>query len=218
VIEVGYYETFNKENVRLVDLRRGGITEITATGVRTEQGDYPCDVLVFATGFDALTGPLTRIDVWGRDGQSLREKWADGPRAYLGLVTAGFPNLFLITGPGSPSVLSNMVVSIEQHVDWVADAIDHMRSNAIAVMDADPTAEDDWVEHVHDVAQGTHWTAPSCNSWYLGANIEGKARVFMPYVGGVAQYRAACAEVANDGYRGFVLTPSIADAEEALTP
>jgi cyclohexanone monooxygenase len=111
-----------------------------------------------------------------------------------------------------------MVVSIEQHVDWVADAIDHMRSNAIAVMDADPTAEDDWVEHVHGVAQGTHWTAPSCNSWYLGANIEGKARVFMPYVGGVAQYRAACAEVANDGYRGFVLTPSTADAEEALTP
>jgi cation diffusion facilitator CzcD-associated flavoprotein CzcO len=207
VVEVGYYETFNQENVTLVDLRQGGITEITATGVRTEQGDYQCDVLVFATGFDALTGPLTRIDVRGRDGQSLREKWASGPRAYIGLVTAGFPNLFLITGPGSPSVLSNMVVSIEQHVEWVAEAIDHMRSNGIAVMDADPKAEDDWVEHVQDVAQGTPWTAPSCNSWYLGANIEGKARVFMPYVGGVAQYRATCAAVVEDGYRGFVLTP-----------
>jgi cyclohexanone monooxygenase len=218
VIEVGYYETFNQENVTLVDLRRGGITKVTATGVRTEQGDYQCDVLVFATGFDALTGPLTRIDVRGRDGRSLCEKWANGPRAYLGLVTAGFPNLFLITGPGSPSVLSNMVVSIEQHVDWITQAIDHLRSNGVALLDADPAAEDDWVEHVHDVAQGTHWTAPSCNSWYLGANIEGKARVFMPYVGGVAQYRATCAEVANDGYRGFVLTPSTADAEAALTP
>jgi cyclohexanone monooxygenase len=207
VVEVGYYETFNQENVTLVDLRHGGITEITPTGVRTEQGDYQCDVLVFATGFDALTGPITRIDVRGRDGRSLREKWANGPRAYIGLVTAGFPNFFLITGPGSPSVLSNMVVSIEQHVEWVAEAIDHMRSNGIAVMDADPKAEDDWVEHVQDVAQGTPWTAPSCNSWYLGANIEGKARVFMPYVGGVARYRATCAAVVEDGYRGFVLTP-----------
>jgi cyclohexanone monooxygenase len=218
VVEAGYYETFNQESVTLVDLRQGGITEITATGVRTEQGDYPCDVLVFATGFDALTGPLTRIDVRGRDSRSLRTKWANGPRAYLGLVTAGFPNLFLITGPGSPSVLSNMVVSIEQHVGWVAEAIEHMRSNGMAVMDADPKAEDDWVDQVHDVAQGTTWTAPSCNSFYLGANIEGKARVFMPYVGGVAQYRAACAEVVRDGYRGFVLTPSTADSEEALAP
>ncbi|HEX4979231.1 MAG TPA: NAD(P)/FAD-dependent oxidoreductase [Acidimicrobiales bacterium] len=211
VVEIGYYETYNRDNVTLVDLRKGGITEITATGVSTEQGDFELDVLVFATGFDAITGPLTRIDIRGRDGVSLKEKWAEGPRAYLGLVTAGFPNLFLVTGPGSPSVLSNMMVSIEQHVDFIADAIAYMRAEDLASMDADEAAEEEWIGHVNEVAVGTPFTAPSCNSWYLGANIEGKTRVFMPYVGGVGRYRETCDEIVEDGYRGFLLEPVAVD-------
>ena len=207
VVEIGYYETYNLDHVRLVDLRKGGMTAITPTGVCTEQGDFDFDVLVFATGFDAMTGPLTRIDVTGPDGRSLKEKWAAGPRAYLGLVTSGFPNLFLITGPGSPSVLSNMVVSIEQHVDLVAETIEHMRAAEIATIDALPDAEDEWLDQVHEVAAGTQFTDPSCSSWYLGANIDGKTRVFMPYVGGVGRYRETCDEVVADGYRGFALCP-----------
>ena len=207
VVEIGYYETYNLEHVTLVDLRKGAITEITPTSVRTEQGDFDVDVLVVATGFDAMTGPLTRIDITGCGGRSLKEKWADGPRAYLGLMTSGFPNLFLITGPGSPSVLSNMVVSIEQHVDLVTDTIAHMQSNGLAAIDALPGAEDEWVDHVMEVADGTQFTDASCSSWYLGANIDGKARVFMPYVGGVGRYREHCDEVVAGGYRGFALTP-----------
>jgi len=205
VVEIDYFETYNRDNVTLVDLRKGGITEITPTSVVTEQGEHEIDVLVLATGFDALTGPLTRIDVRGRDGRLLRDEWRDGPSAYLGLMAAGFPNLFMVTGPGSPSVLSNMVVSIEQHVDWLADAIADHRRRGITTMEPDPLAQEEWVDHVQEAAEGSPYTAPTCNSWYVGANIAGKTRVILPYTGGVGRYREICDEVAADGYRGFVL-------------
>ena len=205
VVEIDYFETYNRDNVTLVDLKKGGITEITPTSVVTEQGEHEIDVLVLATGFDALTGPLTRIDVRGRGGQLLGEAWRDGPRAYLGLMAAGFPNLFMITGPGSPSVLSNMVVSIEQHVEWIGDALARLRDDGRTTIEPSPEAQDEWLDHVQEVSVGTPYTAPSCNSWYVGANIEGKARVILPYTGGVGKYRQICEEVAADDYRGFVL-------------
>jgi cyclohexanone monooxygenase len=208
VIEIGYYETFNRDNDTLVDLRKGGIRSVTPTAVRTEQGDFELDVLILATGFDALTGPLTRIAVRGRDGRLLADEWQDGPRAYLGLMTEGFPNVFMVTGPGSPSVLSNMVVSIEQHVDFIADAIASHRAAGITRMEPTADAQDQWLDHVREVSVGTPYTAPSCNSWYVGANIAGKPRVILPYTGGVGQYREICEYVAADGYRGFALSRS----------
>ncbi len=205
VVEIDYFETYNRDNVRLVDLRKGGISEITETTVRTAQGDVDIDVLVLATGFDALTGPLTRIEVRGREGRLLADEWKDGPRAYLGLMAAGFPNLFMVTGPGSPSVLSNMVVSIEQHVDWLTDAITAHRDAGVVTMEPQLDAEAEWLDHVHEVSIGTPYTAPSCNSWYVGANIDGKTRVILPYTGGVGRYREICDEIAASGYRGFDL-------------
>jgi cyclohexanone monooxygenase len=148
-----------------------------------------------------MTGTLFKVDIQGRGGATLRRKWAAGPRAYLGLMTRDFPNLFMITGPGSPSVLSNMMVSIEQHVDWVTESLVHMRARNLAVMEPALEAEDDWVEHVNVVAHKTLF--PLADSWYMGANIPGKPRVFMPYVGGVGRYRKICAAVVADGYRGF---------------
>ena len=158
---------------------------------------------MYATGFDAMTGALTGVDIRGRDGVALKDKWEAGPRTYLGLMTAGFPNLFMITGPGSPSVLSNMMVSIEQHVDWITDCLTWMNSRQLDCMEATLSAEDAWVEHVNKVAYTTLY--PSANSWYMGANIEGKPRVFMPYIGGVGTYRRECEEVAAKGYDGFQL-------------
>jgi len=205
IAEIDYFETYNRPNVRLVDLREGAITAITPTGVRTEQGDFDVDVLVFATGFDAMTGPLTRMNITGRDGVTLAQKWSDGPQAYLGLISAGFPNLFLLTGPGSPSVLSNMVVSIEQHVEMVTEMIDYMHTNDVASIDAAPEAEEQWLDHVDEVARGTQYTDPTCNSWYLGSNIAGKARRMMPYLGGVNRYAEACQDAVSSDYQGFVL-------------
>jgi cyclohexanone monooxygenase len=158
---------------------------------------------VFAIGFDAMTGPLFAIDIRGRGGVVLKEKWAAGPRTYLGLATAGFPNLFLITGPGSPSVLSNMLVSIEQHVEWIADCLRYLGDRDVACIEAELVAEDTWVEHVNEVANRTLY--PRANSWYMGANIPGKTRIFTPYVGGVGAYRRKCEEVAGQGYAGFTL-------------
>jgi cyclohexanone monooxygenase len=206
VIDTHYYETFNRDNVTLVDLRQGGIERITENGVQTEQGHFEFDVLVYATGFDAMTGALLRIDIEGKDGKSLQQEWEAGPRTYLGLQVHGFPNLFMITGPGSPSVLSNMMVSIEQHVDWIADCIAYMDERQLRAIEPTEPAVGQWITHVNDVAKGTMFTAPSCNSWYLGANIPGKPRIFMPYVGGVGEYRKKCDEVAAHDYEGFELT------------
>jgi cyclohexanone monooxygenase len=158
---------------------------------------------VLATGFDAMTGSVAKIDIQGRDGRTLNQKWAEGPRTYLGLMSAGFPNLFIITGPGSPSVLSNMIVSIEQHVDWIADCLSYMRERDLRTIEASPEAEDNWVAHVNEVAYTTLY--PQANSWYMGANIPGKPRIFMPYIGGVGAYRQICNDVATKGYEGFAL-------------
>ena len=196
-----YYDTFNREHVRLVDLRRTPIAEITPAGIRTTDAEYEVDAIVFATGFDAMTGPLLAIDVRGRGGLALREKWAEGPRAHLGVAIAGFPNLFVVTGPGSPSVLSNMVVSIEQHVDWIADAIAHVEERGLETIEPTEEAEDGWVEHVAEVGNATLF--PRADSWYLGSNIPGKPRVLIAYLGGVGPYRKICDEVAAKGYEGF---------------
>ncbi|MXW00808.1 MAG: NAD(P)/FAD-dependent oxidoreductase [Holophagales bacterium] len=202
-LDSGYFETFNRSNVTLVDVSSAPIGKITESGLRTGGRDYELDAIVFATGFDAMTGALTRIDIRGRGGRSLRSKWEDGPRAYLGLGVAGFPNLFVITGPGSPSVLSNMLPSIEQHVDWIADCMAWMRNRGHAAIEATPEAENEWVAHVGEVAGATLY--PTCNSWYLGANVPGKPRVFMPYLG-FPPYVEKCDAVAANDYEGFELT------------
>ena len=203
-IDTDYFATFNRDNVTLVDIKSSPIEEILPRGLRTAAATYAFDALVLATGFDAMTGSVARIDIQGRKEQTLNRKWAEGPKTYLGLMSAGFPNLFIITGPGSPSVLSNMIVSIEQHVDWIADALGHMRERGLVVMEADEVAEDKWVAHVNEVAHGTLY--PQANSWYMGANIPGKPRIFMPYIGGVGVYRQICNNVAANGYEGFALT------------
>ncbi len=203
LIDTDYFDTYNRDNVTLVDIRHAPIQEINEKGIRTEDGQFDLDIIVFATGFDAMTGAFNRIDIRGKDGELLREKWAGGPQTYLGLSSAGFPNMFMITGPGSPSVLSNMPVSIEQHVEWISDAIEHMRANDIATMEADADAEVAWGEHVNEIAQQTLYML--ADSWYLGANIPGKPRVFMPYPGGVGTYRTKCNQVTANGYEGFHL-------------
>jgi cyclohexanone monooxygenase len=203
-VDTDYYATFNRTNVTLVDIKAGGIDEISPNAVRAGGRDYEVDALVLATGFDAMTGSVAKIDIHGRDGRTLNQKWAEGPRTYLGLMSAGFPNLFVITGPGSPSVLSNMIVSIEQHVDWIADCIGYMRAHGFAAMEAATDAEDRWVAHVNEVAYATLY--PQANSWYMGANIPGKPRIFMPYIGGVGAYRQICNDVAAKGYQGFRMT------------
>ena len=202
-LDTGYYDTFNRANVTLVDLLEQPIDRIVPEGVRTTRATYPLDVLVFATGFDAMTGPLLAIDIRGRAGMSLRKKWAAGPRTYLGLCVAGFPNLFVVAGPGSPSVLSNVVVSIEQHVEWIAACLRHMQEGSLTMVEAKPENESAWVEHVNALADRTLY--PLARSWYSGDNIAGKPRVFMPYVGGVKKYREHCEQVAAQGYQGFVL-------------
>ena len=206
IIDIGYFETFNRDNVTLVDLRKGAIERITAAGIETGQGAFPLDVIVYATGFDAMTGSLNRIDIRGQGGRRMRETWlAEGPRSYLGLMVAGFPNLFTITGPGSPSVLTNMIASIEQHSAWIGSCLDHMRGRGLSTIDADPLAQDDWVAHVAELAQGGVRVHESCTSWYLGANVPGKVRVYMPYAGGLNVYRDRCDAVVRDGYAGFAL-------------
>jgi cyclohexanone monooxygenase len=210
-VDTGYYEAFNRPNVRLVDVRDAPIEEITETGLRTEREEFELDVLVFATGFDAMTGALLRTDIRGRSGLPLREKWANGPRTYLGLTIAGFPNLFTITGPGSPSVLSNMIVSIEQHVDWIADCLAFMEAHGLASVEPTLEAEDAWVEHVRELGEGTLYPRAT-SSWYMGANVPGKPRVLLPYVGGVGAYRAECERIVAGGYEGYTFRPAGARA------
>ena len=202
-VDSGYYETYNRSNVSLVDVKADPITEVTPNGLRTEKREYALDVIVFATGFDAMTGALTSIDIRGTGGRSLRDKWEHGPRTYLGLAVAGFPNMFILAGPGSPSVLSNMVHSIELHVDWLTQCMERARARGVARIEAQQQSEDQWVAHVNEIADRTLY--PTANSWYMGANIPGKPRVFMPYVAGVPAYRKIVDEVAAKGYEGFVL-------------
>ncbi|MGI3783608.1 MAG: flavin-containing monooxygenase, partial [Janthinobacterium lividum] len=203
-LDTGYYETYNRPNVHLVNLQRNPLVEVTAQGIRTSTSEHAFDAIVYATGFDAMTGSLTNVAITGRGGLSLQEEWNAGPRTYLGLGSAGFPNMFMITGPGSPSVLSNMVVSIEQHVDWVVAAIKHLQAEGLKIIEPTREAQDAWVDHVNLVASYTLY--PRANSWYMGANVPGKPRVFMPYAGGVGAYRKKCDEVAAHGYEGFALT------------
>lgn len=206
-VDTEYYDTYNRPNVKLVNVRKAQIAEITPSGIRLEDGqEFDVDAIVFATGYDTMTGALFAIDIRGRDGLELKNKWEQGPKTYLGLTVAGFPNMFTVTGPGSPSVLSNMVVSIEQHVDWVAEAINYLREHDVDTIEAQPDAEAKWVAHVAEVGNTTLF--PRANSWYTGANIPGKVRVFYPYVGGVGAYRQTCDGIAANGYEGFSLSMS----------
>ncbi|MDG1233477.1 MAG: NAD(P)/FAD-dependent oxidoreductase [Pseudomonadales bacterium] len=200
-VDIGYYETYNRENVTLLSVKDNPIEEITESGVMVNGELTALDTLVLATGFDAMTGALLNMDIRGKGGLALSEKWHAGPRSYLGIAVADFPNLFTITGPGSPSVLSNMMVSIEQHVDWVIDCLAHMKEQDLKVFEAQSQAEDQWVSHVNDVASMTLF--PKGGSWYLGANVKGKPRIFMPYAAGVGVYREVCDQVTAKGYEGF---------------
>ncbi|MDN5916550.1 MAG: NAD(P)/FAD-dependent oxidoreductase [Pseudonocardia sp.] len=207
-VDTGYHATFNQSHVRLVDVREAPITGLSAEGVLTADGaERPLDLLVLATGFDAMTGSFVRIDVRGRNGRTLREAWAEGARTYLGLQVSGFPNLFTLTGPGSPAVLCNMFLAIEQHVDWVTGLLTHLREHGIDTVEADPDAEAEWGETVAAAAERTFY--PMADSWYSGANVPGKARGFLPYAGGVGKYRRICEAVAADEYRGFLLTAPV---------
>jgi cation diffusion facilitator CzcD-associated flavoprotein CzcO len=207
IIDQGYYETFNRDNVTLVDLRKGPIVEVTSTGILTEQGHHELDVIIYATGFDAMTGALTRIDIRGRDGMSLRDFWSDeGPFTYLGLAVAGFPNLFIVQGPGSPAPASNFATAMEQHVEWIGDCIDYLRANGYRTIEALPEAQSEWIEHTTALVAPTVLVHPSCNSWYNGANVVGKKRMYMGYTAGIPEYRRRCEEIAEAGYAGFKLT------------
>jgi cation diffusion facilitator CzcD-associated flavoprotein CzcO len=203
-IDIGYYETFNQPHVKLIDVSKSPIERITPKGVKVGGREYEVDAIVFATGFDAMTGALNRIDIRGRGGLALREKWSEGPKTYLGVGMAGFPNLFTVTGPGSPSVLTNMLPTIEQHVEWIADTIQYVRDHGLSRIEPKADAEEEWVAHVAELAGRT--LRYTCSSWYLGANIAGKPRVFMPYIGGLPRYIDKCNEVAARGYEGFVLS------------
>jgi len=201
-VDTGYYDTYNQPHVKLVDIRSAPIETVTASGLRTADANYEFDDLILATGFDAMTGALTRMDIRGVGGVSLKDYWSEGPKNYLGLCVAGFPNMFIIAGPGSPSVLTNMLPSIEQHVNWIGDALADFRDKGVTRMEATPKAQEDWVGHVNEIADAT--ILPGCNSWYLGANIPGKPRVFMPYLG-LPPYIDKCNDVVAKGYEGFVL-------------
>jgi cyclohexanone monooxygenase len=199
-VDTDYFETYNRDNVELVDVRAAPIQAITPAGLKTAEKEFELDAIVFATGFDAMTGALLAIDIRGPH-CSLREAWADGPKSYLGLMVAGLPNLFTLTGPGSPSVLSNMITSNEQHVEWVSECIAYMRAQDLTRIEAQHDWQEKWVAHVNKAADRTLF--PRANSWYIGANIPGKPRVFMPYIG--MNYRQKCQDVVRDGYRGFAL-------------
>lgn len=202
-VDTGYYETYNRPSVKLVDLKKTPAQEVVPTGIRTADTLYEFDAMVCATGYDALTGAVLNIAIRGRKGQELSKKWAHGPRTYLGLMTNGFPNMFIITGAGSPSVLVNMIVGIEHHVEWISECLEHLRRLGRDTIEPTKEAEDGWVAHVNEAAGRTLF--PKANSWFLGANIPGKPRVFMPYVAKIGIYRGECQAVADDGYIGFTL-------------
>jgi cyclohexanone monooxygenase len=211
-VDSGYFETYNRDNVALVDISGGPIKRFTPEGLVANGRHHAFDSVVFATGFDAMTGTLFAVDIRGRGGLALKDKWYAGPRTYLGLMTEAFPNLFMITGPGSPSVKSNMLISIEQHVDLVTDSLVYMRERGLELMEPEREAEDGWVEHVQEAANRTLF--PLANSWYMGANIPGKPRLFTPYIGGVGRYRRICDQLVADGYKGFRFETKAAAAAE----
>jgi cyclohexanone monooxygenase len=213
ILDTDYYETYNRNNVTLIDIRNKPIQEITPTGLRTADAEYALDAIVFATGFDAMTGAMKEIDIHTDAGLSIQAKWESGPRTYLGIMMAGFPNLFMITGPQSPGVKSQMILACEQHVDWIADCVQYLRDHDLTCIEAEQEAEDAWVEHNNEVAARTLY--PLANSWYVGANIPGKPRVFMPYVGGVTAYKKKCDEVAANGYQGFRFGAGLQDQRAA---
>ncbi|MET0699305.1 MAG: NAD(P)/FAD-dependent oxidoreductase, partial [Mycobacterium sp.] len=206
IIDQGYYETYNRDNVTLVDLQKGPIRAVTPTGINTGQDSYDLDVIIYATGFDAMTGALTRIDVRGRDGVSLRDVWREeGPASYLGLAVAGFPNLFMVQGPGAPAAATNFVAALEQHVEWISDCIADLHARRVRTIEATPAAQQEWIEHTTELVAATVLMHPSCNSWYNGANVPGKKRRYMGYVAGIPEYRRRCDEIAATGYPGFDL-------------
>ena len=211
-VDTGYYETYNRDNVELVDISETPISRLTEQGLDVGDRSFAFDAIVFATGFDAMTGTLFNVDIRGRGGRALKDKWYAGPRTYLGLMSEGFPNMFMITGPGSPSVKSNMITSIEQHVEMVTDTIQHMRDARLDLIEPDKAAEDEWVDHVQVVAHKTLF--PQANSWYMGANIPGKPRLFMPYIAGVGSYRRTCEEIMANGFKGFRFESTTAMAAE----
>jgi cyclohexanone monooxygenase len=202
-VDTGYFETYNLPHVKLVDVSKTPIQRFTADGIEVNGTGYELDAIVCATGFAAMTGSFDRIKITGRNGRTLAEKWQAGPRAYLGVATSGFPNLFTITGPGSPSVLASKIQAIEQHVDWMADCIAHMRDIGAATIEPVQADEDEWVEHVNEVSKVS--LRSTCSSWYVGANIPGRPRVFMPYIGGFPVYVQKCNEVMSNGFEGFVI-------------
>ena len=199
-----YFESYNRDNVTLVSVKQDPIETLTANGVRTSNTEYEFDAIIFATGFDAMTGALEGIDIHGRGGVVLKDKWSQGPKTYLGISIAGFPNLFMVHGPGSPSVMTNMVTASEQHVEWISDCIGYLEQQNVECIEPTQQAEDQWVVHVNEVAEQTLY--PEANSWYMGANIPGKTRVFMPYVGGLGYYSQIVDDIAAKGYEGFLLT------------
>ena len=202
-LESGYYEAYNQDNVQLIDLKQTPIESITPTGIKTSEAEYELDVIIFATGFDAVTGALTRIDIRGRDGQTIKDKWADGPRTYLGIQSVGFPNLFTLVGPHNAATFCNVPRCIEQNVEWVTDCIRHMRDNNYTRIAATQEAEETWTDHVNELVNGTLFS--EVDSWFMGANIPGKKRAVLVYAGGSPAYRERCDEVASRGYEGFVL-------------
>ena len=201
--DTNYFETYNRDNVSLIDVNKTPIESLVPAGIKTTEKIFNFDVVVFAIGFDAMTGALLSIDIKGKNGKKLEDKWSDGPKSYLGLTIEGFPNMFTITGPGSPSVLGNMMVAIEQHVEWITQCIQDLESTGRTEIEAQGDAENEWMEHIEEVANQT--IRYSCNSWYVGANVPGKKRVFMPYIGGYNVYREKCDEIASEGYSGFFI-------------
>ena len=202
-VDTDYYKTFNNPKVKLVDIKSNPIKSFTSDGLVVNNKNYSLDVVIMATGFDAMTGALLHIDIKGKNNCTLKEKWKNGPKTYLGISSQNFPNMFMVSGPGSPSVLTNMIVSIEQHVDWIFECINYLDKNNINSIEPSKKAENAWAIHNQDVAKD-HVRA-SCNSWYIGANIEGKTKIFMPYVGGFPEYVKKCNEVSKNHYEGFIL-------------
>ncbi|MCV7149949.1 NAD(P)/FAD-dependent oxidoreductase [Mycobacterium pyrenivorans] len=204
IIDQGYYETYNRDNVTLVDLRKGALKRVIPTGIETEQGTYDIDVIIFATGFDAMTGALTKMDIRGRLGQSLRDRWSsDGAGSYLGLAVAGFPNMFVVQAPGSPAPSSNYIAVMEANVEWITDCLAHLRHRGHRTIEATAQAQQEWMEHTTSMVKGSLFTHPSCNSWYNGGNVAGKKKMYMGYIAGVPEYRRRCDVAAANGYAGF---------------